>query len=431
MAHNSTDSLVIPSFRVKRSHKKSRTGCLVCRRRRVKCDETRPGCTICKRRGLECTYDEGSKHAPTRTCSSSEGVVSRKADSTPSSASPVSPATSPSTLGVLETDLVQHYLSHTRGMFELYGGSSQAVWDTVIPALAYSSSTVRLGMLTFAALCLHHDTKQTPDESLKYLQTAEYYGEQFVDESSKQLREMSPGDADPNLACARLLTVLSLGFFRVYQQRDGWSITELGSWTWLHMIRGIIPVFHHYKDSSGPMNEMVARDLGPDGNYAKPSNGNWYNVSSHFEAHPQFNFIRTTTCQRFQALDNAVAAKWSTFNDQQVEDVLAAISHLREVTETTCYREVHSLMRALQTWPVNISKGFVDMLVSGDLLALAVYAHWLMLVVLAEDIWWMDDMGRHGLKEIIELCDAEPTAHIERSLLEWPRRMLCEVGGQE
>ncbi|KAI1261232.1 hypothetical protein F5Y18DRAFT_206260 [Xylariaceae sp. FL1019] len=37
-------------------HKKSRTGCLRCKQRRVKCDELRPSCGSCTRHAVECVY---------------------------------------------------------------------------------------------------------------------------------------------------------------------------------------------------------------------------------------------------------------------------------------------------------------------------------------------------------------------------------------
>ncbi|KAI0157435.1 hypothetical protein GGR57DRAFT_66846 [Xylariaceae sp. FL1272] len=37
-------------------HKKSRTGCLRCKQRRVKCDELRPSCGSCTRHAVECLY---------------------------------------------------------------------------------------------------------------------------------------------------------------------------------------------------------------------------------------------------------------------------------------------------------------------------------------------------------------------------------------
>ncbi|KAF3482582.1 C6 zinc finger domain-containing protein [Arthroderma uncinatum] len=43
-------------FRPRRSHRKSKAGCLVCKRRKVKCDEARPGCHNCANYGVACNY---------------------------------------------------------------------------------------------------------------------------------------------------------------------------------------------------------------------------------------------------------------------------------------------------------------------------------------------------------------------------------------
>lgn len=42
----------------RRPHKKSRAGCLTCKRRHVKCDETRPNCIPCSTSHRECEYSE-------------------------------------------------------------------------------------------------------------------------------------------------------------------------------------------------------------------------------------------------------------------------------------------------------------------------------------------------------------------------------------
>lgn len=48
--------------RKKRWAPKARTGCLMCRTRRVKCDENKPFCYTCQRLGHECQYELNSKH---------------------------------------------------------------------------------------------------------------------------------------------------------------------------------------------------------------------------------------------------------------------------------------------------------------------------------------------------------------------------------
>jgi Fungal Zn(2)-Cys(6) binuclear cluster domain len=44
--------------RLRQSHTKSRTGCLNCKRRRIKCEENRPSCTQCTKRRLQCEWPE-------------------------------------------------------------------------------------------------------------------------------------------------------------------------------------------------------------------------------------------------------------------------------------------------------------------------------------------------------------------------------------
>lgn len=281
-------------------------------------------------------------------------------------------------------------------------------------------------MLTLAALCLQHDTKHTPDQALKYLQTAEYYGEQFVAQASRQLHEMKPGDSDVNLACARLLTVLGFGFFRVHQHSNLVSITDEPAWTWLHLLRGTSTVHTYYQDSDERVNNTMACDLEPEDKDTS-IDANWYRTRLRFELHPQFQYIQSTRHKRFTALNEALAERALILNPTQVADLRAAIDVLEHVTETTCCGEVHSLMRILGTVSALLTKGFVSMLSSGNLFALAIHAHWLMLVVLTDQVWWMDDMGVHGMREIIALCEAEPTAGLERSLLEWPRQMLSAM----
>ncbi|KAH7126422.1 hypothetical protein B0J13DRAFT_565480 [Dactylonectria estremocensis] len=50
-------TLAVREHKKRKFHAKSRTGCVCCKRRRVKCDETRPGCTRCAKTHRRCTYE--------------------------------------------------------------------------------------------------------------------------------------------------------------------------------------------------------------------------------------------------------------------------------------------------------------------------------------------------------------------------------------
>ncbi|KAI1284532.1 hypothetical protein F5Y07DRAFT_6443 [Xylaria sp. FL0933] len=51
-------------------HKKSRTGCLRCKQRRVKCDELHPSCSSCSRHMVECVYQTRPPASPKAKASS-------------------------------------------------------------------------------------------------------------------------------------------------------------------------------------------------------------------------------------------------------------------------------------------------------------------------------------------------------------------------
>lgn len=57
-------------------HRRSRKGCLVCRSRKVKCDETRPNCTRCIKAGRECKFPED---APSSSAGSNKDRKDQKA----------------------------------------------------------------------------------------------------------------------------------------------------------------------------------------------------------------------------------------------------------------------------------------------------------------------------------------------------------------
>ncbi|KAK4196959.1 hypothetical protein QBC40DRAFT_342360 [Triangularia verruculosa] len=88
---------------LRRSHKKSRAGCLECKRRHVKCDEQRPKCIICTLSERDCSYasptqpsqatsmadNEAASSIGDRVGISPPGSVSGSASSIPGDAAPV------------------------------------------------------------------------------------------------------------------------------------------------------------------------------------------------------------------------------------------------------------------------------------------------------------------------------------------------------
>ena len=75
----------IPVTRRRRSHQKVRTGCAVCKRRRIKCDERKPSCQNCEKHRSRCAYLTAPErkrsqvhHAPEEVLSTSGSTKSKQ-----------------------------------------------------------------------------------------------------------------------------------------------------------------------------------------------------------------------------------------------------------------------------------------------------------------------------------------------------------------
>lgn len=70
-------------LKMRKTHTKSRLGCLQCKARKVKCDELKPACRRCTSTGRECSFREARAAAgiPTPTASTRSGDVASSASS--------------------------------------------------------------------------------------------------------------------------------------------------------------------------------------------------------------------------------------------------------------------------------------------------------------------------------------------------------------
>ncbi|KAH6691489.1 hypothetical protein F5X68DRAFT_267653 [Plectosphaerella plurivora] len=193
----------------RRPHQKSKSGCLDCRRRRVKCDEQKPRCRACVRRDVPCDYtgtpggpfpdQPHTSHIPneTRPAQSpqgSESLVSQAVSSSPrvlvsaqtpetsiSAATPaalVLPPTPRSLIDSPETfqleDLALHHHWTLFTSLTISGESHFAgIWQNIIPEIGFQFPFVTHSIMSLAALHM----AQTRGSQEKHLvaHAAEHY----------------------------------------------------------------------------------------------------------------------------------------------------------------------------------------------------------------------------------------------------------------
>ncbi|KAK3367759.1 hypothetical protein B0H63DRAFT_85984 [Podospora didyma] len=104
-----TPTLLFPHGYPRRTHKKSRTGCMTCKARKIKCDERHPSCLNCIAHGVECPFLSIKPGATPILSSSSKKSRSPKPVVSPSSTATLLPSphpsgspTTPAPLGIIE-----------------------------------------------------------------------------------------------------------------------------------------------------------------------------------------------------------------------------------------------------------------------------------------------------------------------------------------
>ncbi|KAH8807872.1 hypothetical protein F5884DRAFT_348462 [Xylogone sp. PMI_703] len=162
----------------RKTHSKSKNGCLRCKKRRVKCDEKKPQCTSCALRSYECIYPSSEaqelkfhfSYSNTTNNfsadSSTDNVVASSYQATPhelgqrspvgldldfaQELGPAVPTASP-TSTQRQMRLLHHYLTVTAGSFSIIDGIDPSLWTGHIPKIAFSAQHTMDALLTIAA----------------------------------------------------------------------------------------------------------------------------------------------------------------------------------------------------------------------------------------------------------------------------------------
>ncbi|KAL3455749.1 hypothetical protein BJX64DRAFT_297318 [Aspergillus heterothallicus] len=212
-------------FRPRRRHKKSRNGCMECKRRRIKCDEMKPSCSRCILTRQECIYQPTS---PTAQAQSSSNAAEQNEPSLflppPSPRSAVSPSPSPSyemppapyvkptqhfDYDTTDAGLYHHYLQHTSRTLTDNQRDFYAL-QICMPTLALRSKTVYHSILACAAACMCCDMiYKDPPPDITTVTNILMTGYYHYNLASERLRELisrpSAANAEPLLASPPLL----------------------------------------------------------------------------------------------------------------------------------------------------------------------------------------------------------------------------------
>jgi hypothetical protein len=324
----------------------------------------------------------------------------------------------------VETELAQTYLEHVVPSFSASCTNDEQtwIWQVFVPAQALVSSTIRHGLLTLAAMYIHLQTQEEGKLPLdqNMLEIAISHGSTFVEQSTANLHQLEPHQTNANLAATRLLSVLALAFYR--HDRATGDV----SWRWVHLLRGVKTVHESLLRSGQTIQPRILRDMimkspaVPATEISSPCTPASPAASSRNKE--MLLYISRTSSARFATLRFAVSQGWFGRDDTRPGAFSDAIDGLEKITELVCAGQYESLFRILISWIGKLDTTVIHMLTNTHPGVLAIYAHWLMLLVLAEDLWWVGDMGRAGIRDVLRVVGGETNELAP--VLSWPKEIL-------
>ncbi|EUC35859.1 hypothetical protein COCCADRAFT_34714 [Bipolaris zeicola 26-R-13] len=188
---------------LRKSHSKSRFGCLPCKKRHIKCGEESPSCNNCTNRRVQCVYK--SPHAPDEVSSRSSISESRSENFSGEPNKTHRPIT---VTRAQELHLMAHYITSTSETVS-HGKEDMHVWQQIVPDDAVHHEFLLDGILALSSL---HYAWKCPDSRLAYSEIAMHYHASALKGFRDALNCVTDANRCALFAFSVILNILALAF---------------------------------------------------------------------------------------------------------------------------------------------------------------------------------------------------------------------------
>ncbi|KAH7211329.1 hypothetical protein BKA60DRAFT_623439 [Fusarium oxysporum] len=382
-------------------HKKSRHGCLRCKKRRVKCDEEVP-CAACTRHkvlcSLQCDGGQGrdsplaSRRSTKRASAStkSPGNSSSPAFSLPTSLDLFShPGPEQSDSWILDAELIHHYTMVSYGTLSHAPEVCHALRSGVFRE-ALSHPYLLHELLAFAGF---HLASLNPNDRHRYSLRAFHHQKMATGKMREAIAIMNSTNCHALFLTSIFLIVNAFAEpFNCNITGNTFSPTKAVV-DIFSLVAGIKLIFHSsgLDLGSSPLNVLF---IGAGSNKCDP-----YRLQSLLEQLPE---LRSRTYE----------AKGIEETQKQV--LIASIEALQNCIDTVSRRKAPGILieiRALFVWPVMLPKEFLELARDDHPMALVLLAYYSVILYWAEpECWFLNSWPKRLIGDIIQKLAGTPWA---------------------
>ncbi|UPK92901.1 hypothetical protein LCI18_003836 [Fusarium solani-melongenae] len=400
-----------PTTGRRRPHRKSRTGCFECRRRRIKCGEERPACAACVRHNHPCVYPSTQQATPCPTPATDHPTV-QSLDSEASLTSSLSvpllaerdqiPFPSSPTFVLDDLALLHHYsLSTSLDIVKSSGGDEY--WQKIVPQVGFRHAFVMHGILGLAAL---HLAYRQCAERERLLLIAAHHHNMSLQGFQDNMNHITDDNSDALFVCASMNIPHVFGMLGpLYDGPTAGRKSRILGTEWIPMIRGVgavlKPVYERVR--FGPLSSVLGL-------------GNWDELDPNDEQAAQDGHFRS------------IQQVWAQSHDAEVYD--KALYLLRKCN---AYMRQFKTMspQVLAEWGYNQAWSgpfiwleacpdeYIELLQQRQPPALLIFAYLGVLFHALNDYWFVDGWGRN----MVEVAD-ELLGEYWSRWMAWPKSVV-------
>ncbi|KAI0427332.1 hypothetical protein F5Y09DRAFT_35899 [Xylaria sp. FL1042] len=383
---------------VRRPHSKSRTGCRVCKSRRVKCDETRPSCRRCQTHGVQCDFlfeaDTTTASRVHHDSSSRDALSIHQLTSPPVASTPEASRYPGSWFSVFELELFHQFITST-SLTLAFDPTVRSFWRVNVPQSGFSHPYVLKSVFAIAALHLARLRPQQRDVLVE--QAMMHYT--AASSTALPLIPTATGENFPPIFHFSMLTTI-ITFARP-RTPDNLLLVSNGILPdWLIVTRGIRVLLQSEGEAVLSMSCLDALFY-----MGMKLSTAWETADQEHEglAELEDNIRRNSQPQKVGELCHGILTLKRCFNLYAMEG----------------YSE-EERMRSALLWLVKIPDPFIELLKGHDSEAMCVLAFFCVLLKRLDHLWWIEGWAFHLIERIYSTLDSK-----YRLWIRWP---LEEIG---
>ncbi|KAI9051905.1 hypothetical protein LZ554_004161 [Drepanopeziza brunnea f. sp. 'monogermtubi'] len=366
----------------RKAHRKSKNGCLVCKKRRIKCDETHPECGNCTRHSSVCEYP------PLKT-----SLVPQNGNLA---------AKRPLEINLVDLELLHHFTTVTAATLH-NDPSVKRLWTTTVPQLGYKHDFVMHGILAISALHIGY----------YYPERKEYWTKQASLHHRSSLAKATPALSDVNETNAAELYIFSVltclcTYATLIDTDDPVTEGPYGLAQYITVSRQSDSIARMVSDSlrAGPLGVLISSDR----------RWRWCEQVSHdtLSGARELRELSAVINQRHS--DPRIKEAYQTAIDDLL-NIFHAISvmspEMREASDAF-------------VWPSRLTDEYLELLRQPTQEALVILAYFAVLPEQIDSAWWLEGFGRRLFWKIYPLIQDDYLHWIQ-----WPLREIERSPGEQ